>query len=366
MPVTPTIVDSLNKIDFVGSPKHLYLTAVAPFTSVLVELYIWKGALNSPPAQPNYTLNEAKVSVTDSYISIEIGDLIKAEIEPVINFGSSLTTSTEGVYYQYNVSYISSGQVVEGFNSTTRFATLGWNWNYEGQSTATYNRGAFGFEITDIPKFYSPHITYSKPTFNLNASSTVDMVIRTPVIPPPHLVRCSEEPFLIIYINKFGLFDTFTPDGSVKISNVITKDTYKRTYRNPFEVSFGTSYQDIDYIVNSKQNYLINTGTLTEDMGQLVEEILYSPRVFLVEFKGDVNDGSETPITADNTVVTADNTIITVDNAGANAGTYRTFKQYPVIVTDTDFGRKTRYADKNKMNYFIKFTQSTDKINNIR
>lgn len=366
MAVTPTTVDSLTKIHFVSSPKHLYLTAVAPFTSLILDLYIWKGDLNSPPASPNYTLNKAKVSVTDSYVVLEIGDLIKAEIEPVINFGSSLTTSTEGVYFQYNVRYLSSGQIVEEFASATQFATLGWNWNYEGEATATYNRGAFGFEDTNIPKYYSPHITYSVPTFNLNANSTTTMVIRTPITPPAKLVRCSQEPFLIIYINKFGLFDSFTPAGSVQISNVITKEKYKRTYRNPFEVNFGTSYAEIDYMVNSKQNYVINTGTLTEEMGELVEEILYSPRVYLVEFKGDLNNGSETPITADNTVVTADNTIITADNSGSNAGTYRTFKQYPVIVTDTDFGRKTRYADKNKVNYFIKFSQSTDKINSIR
>ena len=100
-------------------------------------------------------------------------------------------------------------------------------------------------------------------------------------------------------------------------------------------------------------------------MGQLVEEILYSPFVYLVEFGKELAPVG-TAITVDTTLYSVDTTLISADNSGQLFGGYTTFRQIPVNVIDTDFGRKTRINDKNKINYNIRFEESTNKILNIR
>lgn len=360
----PTIVDSLNKVDFVGTPLHIYVTDnTAPFTFATLYLWIWSGDLQKPVgAYQNIKLYKELVSVQDKYILFEIGDYIKSFIEPSIVYGVNLQNSNEGVYYQYEV--VLSNDHVQ--TPATRFATLGWNWNYEYEGSFSYNRGAFGFPSYDVPKFYNPYINYSTPSIALTATNSTNMVVRTPVTPPAKYVRCSQQPYLIIYLNKWGLWDDFTPNGKVLIASNIVKDTYKRTYRNPLSVDFSTNFEQIDFNVSVRQEYTINTGWLEEEMGELIEEIKYSPRVYLVEFKGDIQTSATQGITADNTIITADNTLITADNSTTAAGKYLTYNQIPVLSVDTDFPRKTRIDDKNKINYNLRFTVSRDKINSIR
>lgn len=360
----PTTVDSLSRIDFVGTPLHIYVTDnTASFAYATLYLWIWSGGLQKPVgALQNIKLYKELVSVQDKYILFEISEYIKSFIEPTIVYGVNLQNSSEGVYYQMEI-VLSNGHVQ---TPATRFATLGWNWNYEGEKSFSYNRGAFGFETYNIPKFYNPYINYSTPSIVLSATNSTNMVVRTPVFPPEKYVRCSQQPYLIIYLNKWGLWDDFTPNGKVLITSNIVKDTYKRTYRNPLGVSRETNFEQIDFNTSVRQEYTINTGWLEEDMGQLVEEIKYSPRVYLIEFKGDIQENATTGITADNTVVTADNTVITADNSTSPAGKYLTYRQYAVLSVDTDFPRKTRIDDKNKINYNLRLSVSMDKINSIR
>jgi len=369
MTLPPTSIDDYNRIDLVGSVKHINITHTASFDQAEVKLWIWSGDLDLPyttDAEPNYTLVKDKVSVSDSYITYELSDYIKPFIDPSLLFGTYIATSNEGVYYQYQTRLFSSGSLIGTQTFPTRFATLGYNWNYEGEDTFTYNNGSYGFYTTNINKYYSPFIGYSTPSINLSGSlSTTTMVTRTSYFPDTSNLRCAEDQYLIIYLNKAGLWDTFTPNGKVIVSSKIEKDNFARTYRNPLSVNRNLDHQFSDLNLNTRQSYIINTGMLLESMGMLVEEILYSPKVYLVQFKGDAISG-EYSITVDSTVYTADTILITVDSDVSTTGTYLTYNQFPVNVTDTDFGRKTRLNNKNKINYNIKFDDSSYKINNIR
>ncbi len=117
------------------------------------------------------------------------------------------------------------------------------------------------------------------------------------------------------------------------------------------------------------QSYSINTGALSEDMNSTIEQIIYSPKIYLIKFKGDRQTTNTIGITIDNTYITVDDTTITIDSATVTQngnGFFKTHQQIPVTVTDTDFGRKTRMNDKNAIDYTINFEETTSKILNVR
>jgi hypothetical protein len=62
------------------------------------------------------------------------------------------------------------------------------------------------------------------------------------------------------------------------------------------------------------QSYSINTGALTEDMNSTIEQIIYSPKVYLIKFKSDKQITSTVGLTIDSNLVTIDNVNI-IDNA---------------------------------------------------
>lgn len=374
MNIIPTAINSLSRVDLVGneSPKHILVTSTSSsFDSAELKLWVWTGDILKPwtfDSLPNIILSKDKVSSLDNYILFEIGDYIKPYIQPNVLFDvSTLSTLNEGVYYQYQLKLSSSGVVVGTQSEPTRFATLGYNWNYEGEDSFSYNNGSFGMVTTDVPKYYSKFINYTSATINITGvSSSVLMVDRVNATISSELLVCSKEQYLIVFLNKQGLWDTFTPTGKVSISSKIERDTYNRSIRNPLNFNRETDHQMVQSNLNSKQTYVINTGALTPEMGEWVEQIVYSPKVYLVQFKGDINPPLLSPITVDTTLISADNTFISVDSSISEYGTYGTFRQIPVVVMDTDFNRKTRFNDKGKINYNIKFEESTYKINSTR
>lgn len=366
MLIPPTPITTLDRIDFVGSPKHITVTG-STFDNIQMKLWVWDGELSLPYSsntQPTVVFKKDKVSANDNYITLEVGEIIKTFLDPNVVFNpTQMTASKEVVYYQYEIYTYSGTNLVNTITYSTRLATLGWNWNYEGQTTFSYNRGSFGFQDENISKYYSAYLNYFDGKINLTgATNSENMVVRVPAVYNQSNERCTPQQFVILYLNKYGLWDTFTPNGKVVINNSISREKYNRIFRNPSTFIPSDYHESINFNINSRQTYTINTGAITEKMGQLVEEILYSPKVYIVEFVDNISTNN---VTVDNTNVTVDNTIITVDGIGSSQF-YSIFRQIPVIVTDTDFTRKTRINDRNKVSYNIKFEESSFKINNNR
>jgi hypothetical protein len=104
-------------------------------------------------------------------------------------------------------------------------------------------------------------------------------------------------------------------------------------------------------------------------MTAIVEELIYSPKIYLIRFKGDLELVTTVGITIDSTLITIDNEIITIDNQTITAeyiGSFKTHQQIPVIITDEDFTRKTRLNDKISIDYNLNFEETNNKILNIR
>lgn len=385
-----TDITTAAKITFANSPIHLRIQNVSQdntIQSVLAYLWIWNGNQNKVLASPNATLSKSKISVSDDYINFEVADIIKAYlINPLNALNTNQPTfayneltnpaiTGQGVFWQVIADVTSTGGV-ERIVSSTKFATLGYRWNYEQNlvgSNAVSPNGAGGF-LETVNKWYNPSIhNYISQAFNLSTTvgtaTTANIVTVSDVVPTSQWQRCSKEPILIVFLNKLGLWEMFTSHGKVSIKTKIDAKTSSRSFRDPSKIDNSYTHSRMREVTEALQTYSINTGALTEDMNSTIEQIIYSPKVYLIKFKGDRQTSTTVGITIDSTYVTIDDTNITIDSATVvdeGNGFYKTHQQIPVTVTDSDFGRKTRINDKNQIDYTINFEETTSKILNVR
>jgi hypothetical protein len=119
----------------------------------------------------------------------------------------------------------------------------------------------------------------------------------------------------------------------------------------------------------------MNTGYLKESMTQLVEELIYSPKVYLIKFNGDTSVVDSTLFTVDSTLLTVDSTLFTVDSnvitddqtwTGEKITHFLSYQQIPVVLKDNDFVRKTRTNEKTSINYSLTWEETRNKINDVR
>jgi hypothetical protein len=388
--VNRTVIDTADKITFSNSPIHLRIQNVAKnntIQSVIAYLWIWNGNQNKTLGSPNATLSKSKISVSDNYINFEVADIIKAYL---INPPNALNTNQpmfvyneltgaaitgQGVFWQV-IADVTSMAGVERIIYSTNFATLGYRWNYE-QSLAGTNgnspNGANGF-VETVNKWYNPSVhNYFTQSFNLGTSvataTSANMITQTSVTPSANWMRCSKEPMLIVFLNKLGLWEMFTSHGKVTVKNKVDANTSSRSFRDPSQIDNQYMHSKLRDIKEVAQSYSINTGALSEDMNSTIEQIIYSPKIYLIKFKGDRQTTNTIGITIDNTYITVDDTTITIDSATVTEngnGFFKAHQQIPVTVTDSDFGRKTRMNDKNAIDYTINFEETTSKILNVR
>lgn len=385
-----TDISTANKITFANSPIHLRIQNTLQDSSILsivAYLWIWNGEQNKTLGTPNATYVKSKISASDDYINIEVADVIKAYL---INPSNALNTNQptfayneltnpaitgQGVFWQVIVD-VTSTAGVEQIVYSTKFATLGYRWNYEqnlvGNNSNNPN-GSTGF-LETVNKWYNPSIhNYISQAFNLSTTvstaTTANVVTVSDVVPPAAWTRCSREPILIVFLNKLGLWEMFTSHGKVSIKNKVDAVTGRRSFRDPSKIDNSYTHSKMRDITEVIQTYSINTGALTEDMNSTIEQIIYSPKVYLIKFKGDRQTTNTIGITIDDTYVTVDDTTITIDSATVmdnGNGFYKTHQQIPVTVTDSSFSRKTRMNDKNAIDYTIEFEETTNKILSVR
>ena len=367
-----TVINNASKIKFCNSPLFLRHSILGLETSIKASLFIWNGAQNKVLPIANITLNKSKVSVSDNYISIEISDLVRPYISPnfAYNRAAVPAITNQGVFIQ---AVIETNLGVKTFTQTS-FVTLGYRWNYEQNITAdngVQNYGASGF-IVDVEKWYNPKISnYFFQDFDFSktvANGTTANIVRYNAITPTK-TRCTQDPSLIIFINKLGLWESFTPHGKFTASSSIKRNDANVSHRDPSQVDNTYTHSRVNNSLDVKQGDLINTGSLEENMTSIIEELIFSPKIYLIRFKGDLELVTTVGITIDNTFVTIDSEIITIDSQSIAAeylGMFKTHQQIPLIVKDEDFTRKTRLNDKIAIDYNLKFEETNNKINQIR
>lgn len=374
-------IDDKSKIFFSQSPIHFNLQnelADASISSATVEVYIWRGFQQADlPPSPLLTFNNIKkISPSDNYIAIELHSEIKAFITSsnlnknnpqwAYNTTNVPTTAGEGVYF--HVVYKVDDESVKQLG--TYFATTGYRYSFE-QKGGMYD----GYEDVEIFRKYAKSINYDRCTINRttqvatsqSGSGANGMITQQSLNPTARNsqtgVKC-----LIAYVNRLGLWDTFTPFGKFVESIDTKRDEYSSSFRNPLQVNSQIQHLKQSGTPLGNRKFQINTGLLDENNNYQVREILQSAKIYLVIFNEDVFETIQTGITVDSTIVTVDNTTITVDNnvvTESNLGFYSNPIQIPVSNSSTNFLKKTRLNDKSSISYTLEFEETNNFINNI-
>jgi hypothetical protein len=372
-----TPIDNESKILFVNDLVFVREPATLQTKSILINLYIWDGLQNKVINQPTGEgLFKNKVSQSDNYIYLEFSGNIKPFINPkfAYNRAAPAAITNQGVFLQAKITLTNFDGSQTSRYTNTFFCTLGYRWNYEQNligNNGVQNYGASGF-IVPVEKWFNPKIhNYFDQTFNFTrtvALATTANVINYVALTPTKL-RCTLDPCLLVFIDKRGLWDTFTPHGKKTASVKVNRTISNISHRDPSQVDNTFIHSKQITSIDAEQSYVINTGSLDQNMTSIIEELIYSPIVYLINFKGDFELVTTVGITIDNAIVSIDNTNISIDSQSITAeaiGFFKTHQQIPVVITDEDFTRKTRLNDRIAIDYNIKLDETNNKINNIR
>ena len=166
-----TAISTEQQIYFSNSPIHLRFNQ-SNIESVVVYLWIWNQELQKVLDEPNYTIRKSKVSANDSYITMEISEMIKAFLisppnapntnQPTFYYNelSNPAITGQAVFWQIVTDVTNSSNVTTRYNYNTNVATLGYRWNYEqnlfGNNGIQYG-GSLGYAETPN-RWYNPQI----------------------------------------------------------------------------------------------------------------------------------------------------------------------------------------------------------------
>lgn len=376
-----TNIDSKAKIFFAQSPIHFNLqneSGNSSIQSATIEVYIWRGFQQADlPLSPNIVFNNIKkISPQDTYIAIELHNEIKAFItssnlnknNPQWSYNTTTvpTTAGEGVYFHivYKIDNESDKQL------GTYFATTGYRYNFE-QKGGQYT----GYDDVETLRKFAFGINYDRCTINRTtqvatsqSGTGVNGMITQQSLNPTTRNKQTGVPCLIAYINRLGLWDTFTPFGKFVESIDTKREEYSSSFRDPLNVN--SQIQHLKQVGSPRgvRKFQVNTGLIDENNNYQIREILQSSKVYLVIFGDDVFQQAQAGITVDSTIVTVDNTAITVDSdvvTEANIGFYSKYTQIPVKNATTNFLKKTRLNDKSSISYNLEFEETNNFINSI-
>ena len=370
-------IDNENKIIFCNSPVFIRRDISSTTSSLIIKLFIWNGSILDIPSVPNHILKKSKVSPEDTYISLEISGKIKPYINPqfAYNRASPPAITDQGVFILAEVTETYTDIAPTITVTPVLFAVLGYRWNYEQNligNNGVANYGNNGF-LEPVDRWYNPKIhNYFFQDFNLTQpveiATTSNIIRYNSVTPPSKWLRCTLDSSLIVFLNKLGLWEQFTPHGKKTISSSIKRTDSNVSHRDPSQVDNTYIHSRVNTSLEVKQSYIINSGSMNESMTSIIEELIYSPKVYLINFKGDFEETTTVGLTIDNTYITIDNTFITIDATEITEealGYFKTHQQIPVIVVDEDFTRKTRLNNKNDIDYNVKLDETNNKINSI-
>lgn len=326
-----------------------------------------------------HLLDSARVSKKDTQVTFKIdnelrNDLVRREnfnnVDfPVLLYNHLSLPNVSGMCLFYRYAYYAYDETTSAtaINVTDRVATLGFRLDSEApQFYGSYIGNTNGLNVAVTPKKsfaeYIPY--YAKQSFNFGNNRNSSNFIVTEKVTPT-TTKCVKEPLLLIFLNRKGLFEYVTTMGKVSISNEVKRNESNKVFRDNSLVNpNSTHYKNTD-IEEVYRTYTVNTGILDASMNGLIEELVYSPKIYLVRFYGDRWAVAQQGITVDNTFITVDNNNITVDNdtvTTEDLGYYSTYLQVPVTCVDNDFTQRTFINDKRDISYTLKFKETASKI----
>lgn len=384
------IID-ISQVAFCNSPVTIRIDLITDFPDYVppeintrVRLQLVTFDINDSLAEVNintYVLDKARVSSDDKYVSFEIQDYLKNDLIrkdnlknvdfPVLLYHNTSLPYVQGMCLFYRYAYYAYDETtsVPAIEVTDRVATLGYRWrNEQTPFYGSFVGNSNGFNLAQTPvKKYAEYIPYyAQQQFVFGADRTSNNFISTTKV-NPSAVACVKEPMLIIFLNRQGLFEYITTTGKVVINDDVKRNESGKAFRDGSMINTESTHFKNTSIEEVFQTYTINTGTLDESMNDMIEQLIYSPKIYLVRFYGDRWTVEQEGITVDNDIITVDNEMITVDSDTItldDIGYYSTYLQVPVTCIDNDFVKRTIINDKRDISYTIKLKETASKIKN--
>jgi len=385
-----TITD-LSQVAFCNSPVVVRVDLltdfpdyVAPEINTRVRLQLVTFDIDDSLVETNvhtYVLDKARVSNDDKYVSFEIQDYLKNDLVrkdnlnnvdfPVLLYHNTSLPYVQGMCLFYRYSYYAYDETTSlpAITIDNKVATLGYRWrNEQNPFYGSFVGNANGFNIYQTPiKKYAEYIPYyMAQSFSFGPDRTSNNFISTAQVIPTK-TECVKEPLLLIYLDRNGLFQQLTTTGKIVINDEVKRQESQKAFRDSSIINTESTHFKNTSIEEVFQAYTVNTGVMDESMNALIEELIYSSKIYLVRFYGDRWTVAQQGLTVDNDIVTIDNETITVDSDTVTVddiGYYSTYLQVPVTCIDSDFVKKTTINDKRDISYTLKFKETASKIKN--
>jgi len=96
---------------------------------------------------------------------------------------------------------------------------------------------------------------------------------------------CLSDPVHVLFLNRQGVWDTYTLDRKALESNTITRDIYSQTssLNNDVYSLLSTNRRKTIFYQELTQEMTVNTWYLTDNDKQIVEDLFLSPEVYIIE-----------------------------------------------------------------------------------
>lgn len=327
-------VYKIDKDDFVLARSPYYITYNnSNFDYCIIELYLWKGS-NSTPLTPSFTNTAYKLKNSDTFLWVEVSDYIRSFLDPQLNatWFNEIPVSglNEVCWFKYIIrSYKKSGDsatIVQTKQSDLMVASLGYGFHNEGNNPQPISNTL----INPVDRYSTENSIDYLTTIRENSFNSNDIIKREPVQRiNSNLVLCNNghREFQIIYLNKYGIWDSFLFNRVSKRSVEIKSESnnfYQLRPDNYSIYSATTRNTNID----STEEWVLNTGLLNEVQNIYLEQLISSDRWYLLNLeKGSL---------------------------------------IPVVLDDKKFEEKLGIYEKAKIQWTIKFKSANSKINDIR
>lgn len=294
--------------------------------SYVFKMFVWSGTKASIPTTPIVEIEKVNYFNLDTDTDIDISDFINGEIPFTLNNSSttSLIDADSQVWVFYQVLYTVGGVVSSPILNITKLATRGYGYGNEGANTETPINGLMTAPIEYkvnraggciIPFEASETITTEieliaesgDVLFSKVATTEANELVQSlyidladypnddyielnynGVLVNTILIQDEQRytPLDVAFRNKEGQLQTFTFFKEKRDNVTFANESYQSGFGQPKD----GVHQFVDYNINGKEVFIINTGWVNEDNNEIIQQLLLSSLLWIVK------DGDYTPI----------------------------------------------------------------------
>ena len=311
------------------SPYWVETPFVSPATSITapsytLQLFIWNGLKNNPPANPQYEVSKINYENTTGFGRIDISKMVNDCIDFTLpNFNFNLTSgvlfynSPNNFWVKWQIIY-NTGDVGDNTPqlATTKLATKGWSYGNEGENAEAIKvidvsdikvlNGGFlvipvykdelsptNFTITSYPSVTqlqafslsattdsSEIITYALVKIDVPEDYYLEIKRNNTLIATVFpTTECYYTPYTILFQNRYGAVEQLVMFKERKDNIDVTRNLYENNAQQPSNGFH--QYKTLN--VQGKRKITLNTGFVFESNNDKIQQLLLSERVWLFE-----------------------------------------------------------------------------------